>query len=72
MAHAGSRPLPGMRPDVPTSIITPIPTAMLHVRECKLLNLPYIYDPSQQTARITSEEICEGIDGCCLTVEQRI
>ncbi len=68
MAHANKLTFARYAPDADLTIITPNdPTAMLnYVRECKLLGLPFIYDPSQQTARITSEEICEGIDGCYL------
>ena len=37
-----------------------------YVAECKAIGLPYIYDPSQQTLRVTGEELCEGLDGCML------
>ncbi|MCK4725340.1 MAG: carbohydrate kinase family protein [Anaerolineales bacterium] len=39
------------------------PRAMVrYVKECKELEIPYIYDPSQQIPRLTDEEITEGID----------
>jgi len=55
-------------PGADLTIITPNdPGAMRsYVRECKSIGLSYIYDPSQQTARISAEDICEGIDGCYL------
>ena len=40
------------------------PRAMVrYVSECKELNIPYIYDPSQQIPRLTDDEIKEGING---------
>ena len=35
-------------------------------QECKELDIPYIYDPSQQTIRLTGEELYEGLNGCRL------
>lgn len=68
MAHASKLTFTQYTPDAELTIITPNdPVAMLnYVRECKAIGLPFIYDPSQQTARISSEDICEGIDGCFL------
>lgn len=38
------------------------PAAMRqYIKECSELDIPYIYDPSQQTVRMTGEELCEGI-----------
>jgi len=34
-----------------------------YVTECKELGIPYIYDPSQQLARIDPENICDGVEG---------
>jgi adenosine kinase len=34
-----------------------------YVRECQELGIPYIYDPSQQIVRMSSEELCAGILG---------
>jgi len=47
------------------TIISPNdPTAMVeHARECQRLGIPYIYDPSQQVARIGGEDIKEGVAG---------
>ncbi len=68
MAHAGQLSFAQHAPDADMTIITPNdPGAMRgYVRECKAIGLPFIYDPSQQTARISGEDICEGIDGCYL------
>ena len=65
MAHASSLSLAGMiqKPDL--VIISPNdPTAMDQlVAECKRLNIPYLYDPSQQIVRVTGEEIRRGVEG---------
>ena len=37
-----------------------------YVSECKALGLAYIYDPSQQTIRLTADELLCGLDGCAL------
>lgn len=68
MARAGKLSFGEHAPDADLTIITPNdPDAMLnYVRECKAIGLPFIYDPSQQTARISGEDIREGIDGCFL------
>ena len=68
MAHAGTLTFKQYAPDADLTIISPNdPGAMLnYVRECKAIGLPFIYDPSQQTARISGQEISEGIDGCYL------
>ncbi len=40
------------------------PRAMVrYVEECKAMQIPYIYDPSQQIPRLTESEIKEGITG---------
>ena len=68
MAHAGKLTFAAYAPDVDLTIITPNdPGAMrAYVRECKESAIPYIYDPSQQTLRVTGEELREGLDGCRL------
>lgn len=47
------------------AIISPNdPQAMVkYVRECKELNVPYLYDPSQQIIRLSAAELAAGIDG---------
>ncbi|MFQ5420196.1 MAG: carbohydrate kinase family protein, partial [Anaerolineae bacterium] len=55
-------------PNTELTIISPNdPLAMRrYARECKQLNIPYIYDSSQQTIRLSGEELYEGLDGCYL------
>lgn len=50
-------------PDI--AVISPNdPQAMIeYVKECSKLGIPYIYDPSQQIVRLSSEELSEGIIG---------
>jgi len=68
MSRASQLTFSRYAPDADLTIITPNdPIAMLnYVRECKTIGLPFIYDPSQQTARISGQDIREGIDGCYL------
>jgi adenosine kinase len=51
------------RPDL--VVVSPnTPEAMQKfIRECKALNIRYVYDPSQQLARVGRDEITEGVDG---------
>jgi adenosine kinase len=45
------------------------PRAMVqYVCECKELNLPYIYDPSQQIIRLDGEQLAEGVRGSTMTI----
>lgn len=66
MAHAGKLSFAENAADAELAIISPNdPGAMRsYVRECKELNIPYIYDPSQQAARCSAEDLYEGLDGC--------
>lgn len=68
MAHAAELAFSEHAPDAGMAIISPnAPEAMRsYVRECKALGIPYIYDPSQQTIRLSGEDLCEGIDGAYL------
>lgn len=68
MAHAATLTFRQYAADADLAIITPNdPGAMLaYVVECKELGIPYIYDPSQQTIRLSGDELCEGIDGAML------
>jgi adenosine kinase len=34
-----------------------------YVRECRELGIPYMYDPSQQTVRLSSDDLRAGIEG---------
>src|SRR5437868_5157968 len=57
-----------VRPDF--AIISPDdPAAMAkHLRECLDLGLPYAYDVSWQLARLSPDEIVEGVLGCAMLV----
>lgn len=46
-------------------VISPTdPGAMIqYVGETQALNLPYLYDPSQQTVRLSGEELRQGVEG---------
>ena len=68
MAHASRLRFAEQAPEAEMAIISPNePSAMhAHVEECQALGIPYIYDPSQQTIRLTGEDLRAGIDGCYL------
>ena len=34
-----------------------------YVKECQAKSIPYLYDPSQQTVRLNSEQLCRGVKG---------
>jgi adenosine kinase len=57
-----------MLPDL--AVISPNePHAMVqYIKECQKLNIPYIYDPSQQIIRLEANDIIEGIEGCLALV----
>ncbi len=56
--------------DLPTTpelaVISPNdPQAMVqYVKECRELEIPYFYDPSQQIVRLEAHDLIEGIEGC--------
>lgn len=52
-------------PSVALAVISPNdPRAMTqYVGECRELNIPYIYDPSQQIIRLGAEDLIEGVRG---------
>ncbi len=73
MAHASKLTFAQYAPDADLTIISPnAPDAMSqYADECRQLNIPFIYDPSQQTARISGEELAQGLEGCkMLTVNE--
>ena len=39
-----------------------------YARECRELALPFIYDPSQQVARLSGEELIEGLTGASVLI----
>ena len=66
MAYAADlslKELDGKRPEL--ILISPNdPRAMTrYVLECQQLDIPYIYDPSQQIPRLTDEELRQGLEG---------
>ncbi|MCA9940147.1 MAG: carbohydrate kinase family protein [Anaerolineales bacterium] len=68
MAHANKLTFAQYAPDADLAIISPNdPAAMSsYVRECKRLGIDYIYDPSQQTVRLSADDLREGVTGCRL------
>ncbi len=68
MAHANKLSFREHAPDAEMVIISPNdPAAMCaYARECRELDIPYIYDPSQQTIRLSGEELYDGLNGCML------
>ena len=68
MAYAERLRFAEYTPHGELAIISPNePAAMRsYVQECKELGLPYIYDPSQQTIRLSGDDLRAGIDGCYL------
>jgi adenosine kinase len=65
MGEAGSMSLKEIsgRPDL--VVISPTdPGAMMkHAAECRELNIPYLYDPSQQVLRLEGKEIARDMEG---------
>lgn len=68
MAHAAELSFQTHAPDATLAVISPNePAAMRqYVQECKRLGIDYVYDPSQQTIRLSADDLREGIDGCAL------
>jgi len=66
MADAGSMSIAEVKDENPDLVvISPNdPGAMLkYVEECRKLGIRYLYDPSQQLARLGGQELCEGVEG---------
>ena len=55
---------------VTMAIISPNdPAAMVqYAEECRTLGIPYIWDPGQQCARMSGEELAEGLRGSAITI----
>ncbi len=71
MAKAGRLSFNDNRPEtIEIAIISPNdPGAMVkYARECQELDIPYIYDPSQQIPRLTPSELVEGIRGANILI----
>jgi adenosine kinase len=56
--------------DVALAIVSPNdPGAMLqYAEECRALGIRYIWDPGQQCARMSGEELRDGIDGAAIVI----
>lgn len=65
MGYAAVQSLYDLKHKPDLVVISPnAPDAMRKfVRECKELGWRYVYDPSQQLARATREDVLEGVDG---------
>jgi len=57
-------------PDCQLAIVSPNdPAAMIqYAQECRTLQIPYIWDPGQQCARMSGEELSQGIEGAALVM----
>jgi adenosine kinase len=57
-------------PDCEVTIISPNdPAAMMqYAEECRTLQIPYIWDPGQQCARMSGEQLGHGIGGAALVM----
>ena len=65
MADAATLSLADLEKKPDLVVISPnAPDAMeKYIKECKELNIPYLYDPSQQLVRMDGETICNGVNG---------
>jgi adenosine kinase len=70
MGRAAELSLHDVNPRPDWVVISPNdPAAMLkYARECGELGLALMYDPSQQTARMSGSEIAVGLDGCKILI----
>ncbi|MGH2536138.1 MAG: carbohydrate kinase family protein [Candidatus Promineifilaceae bacterium] len=68
MAHAAELSFGRNAPAAELAIISPNdPGAMgAYIRECQERAIAYVYDPSQQTIRLSAAELAAGIAGCLL------
>jgi adenosine kinase len=69
MANAGELSFRDV-PDCGLAIISPNdPGAMLqYAQECRALGIPYIWDPGQQCARMSGDELKDGLAGATIVV----
>ncbi|OFW10979.1 MAG: ribokinase [Acidobacteria bacterium RIFCSPLOWO2_02_FULL_67_36] len=69
MANAGELSFRTVE-DCGLAIISPNdPSAMLqYAEECRALGVPYIWDPGQQCARMSGEELKEGLTGAAIVI----
>lgn len=68
MAYARRLSFAEYAADADLVIISPNdPEAMrTYAMECKAMDIPYIYDPSQQAIRLSGEDLCLGLEGSAL------
>jgi adenosine kinase len=69
MAHAAELSF-RTAPDARLAIISPNdPSAMIqYAEECRTLDIPFIWDPGQQCARMSGDDLAEGIHGAALVI----
>jgi adenosine kinase len=69
MAHAAELSFEAVR-DTGLAIISPNdPSAMLqYAGECRSLGIPFIFDPGQQCARMSGEELHRGVAGAAIVI----
>jgi len=69
MAHAGELSFRTVR-GCDLAIISPNdPAAMVqYAEECRTLNVPYIFDPGQQVARLSGDELRDGLAGARILI----
>lgn len=69
MAHAGELSFCGVGP-CDLAIISPNdPAAMVrYAQECRAMGVPYIYDPSQQVARMGGDDLAQGVAGAHIVI----
>lgn len=68
MAYAHRLTFAEYAADAELTIISPNdPVAMrAYAAECRARGIAFIYDPSQQTLRLSGEELADGLDGCAM------
>jgi len=71
MARAGELPLRLFDPaSIGLAVVAPNdPAAMdAYARECRELRIPFLYDPSQQVARLSGDDLLTGLDGAAILI----
>jgi adenosine kinase len=70
MAYARQLSFHNFNAPVDMAVISPNdPEAMArYTAECKSLNIPYLYDPSQQVVRVSPEQLKDGVEGATLLI----
>jgi len=71
MARAGTLTLKTLEPkDVALVVVAPNdPGAMnRYAAECRESGIPFVYDPSQQVARLSAEDLLAGIEGASIVI----